>query len=111
MIVIEKDFKIEQSKDYFALHFLKTKQELKKDSTESYKIAGYYRHIENAVKAVHSWRLHKKYPFAESALVLIRDLANLYKAKKELRAHTKRLKEVREKFKEYVYEKANMVHK
>ena len=51
MIVIEKDFKIEQTKDYFILSFLKTKKELKEDSGESYKLGGYYRHIENAVKA------------------------------------------------------------
>ena len=110
MIVIEKDFKIEQAKDYFILSFLKTKKELKEDSSESYKLGGYYRHIENAVKAVHTWRLHKKYPFMESPLALIKDLSDLYKAKKLLRTHTERLKQVQIKFKEYVYEQANMVH-
>lgn len=111
MIVIEKDFKIEQTKDYFILSFLKTKQELKKDSGESYKLGGYYRHIENAVKAVQDWRLHKKYPFMESPITLAADLINFYKAKKLLREHTKKLKEVRINFKLYVYEQANMVHK
>jgi len=110
MIVIEKDYKIEQSKDYFILSFLKTKKELKEDSADSYKLGGYYRHIENAVKAVHSWRLHKKYPFNESPIVLAADLVKLYKAIQALKRYTKVLKEARINFKKYIYETANLVH-
>lgn len=70
MRIVEKDFKIEYDGTCFVLSFLKSKKELKEDGKESFKTAGYYTNIFNAIRAGRIWREDKKYPFKESPDVL-----------------------------------------
>lgn len=65
MKIVEKDFTITHNGDCWTLHALKSKKELKENAKESYKIAGYYTNIYNALYVALQWRQDKKYPFKE----------------------------------------------
>ena len=104
MTIIEKDFKIEHSKDYFTLYFLKTKKELKEDSENSYKIGGYYVHLKNALFGVQNWRADKKYPFKEMAKYLSSSIVKLVMADKKLKEYSSILKSSILQLKNKIYE-------
>lgn len=105
MKIVEKDFKVELTDNYFTLSFLKTKKELKEDSTDSYKLGGYYNHFRNTLIAVLSWRESKKYPFAETRVDAKEKYMKVLKAENKLKILCKPLRDSIVEFKEQIYAK------
>lgn len=87
MKIEEKDFKIDFDSTQFTLLLFKSKKELKEDSKETFKTAGYFKDVYNALKMAQKWREDKKYPFKESA-------SDLKLLLKDYRKITNKLKEV-----------------
>lgn len=85
MEIVEKDFTITHNGDCWVFHQLKSKKELKQDSKESYKTAGYYTNIFHAIAAAAKWREDKKYPFKESAVELKKLLKEYRKVENTLK--------------------------
>ena len=65
MKIVEPDCYIECVNGIFQLYLLKNKKELKEDSTDQYKVGGYFMELDNAFKEVIRFRKHKKYAFKE----------------------------------------------
>ena len=66
MNIIEPDFKLIWEDRNYVLYVLKSKKEIKEDSTSNFKVSGYYTSILSALKGVLRYRKHKKYPGKES---------------------------------------------
>lgn len=66
MSIIEPDFKLIWDEQNYVLYLLKSKKEIKEDSTSNFKVGGYYTSILSALKVVYHYRKHKKYPGKES---------------------------------------------
>lgn len=80
MMIIEKDFRIENNGTAFILYLLKSKKELKidkdnlvivkesdEDHIDLYKIGGYFTKLEMAIWNGYKFRRNKKYAFKEPA--------------------------------------------
>lgn len=66
MNIIEPDFKLIWDEQNYVLYLLKSKKEIKEDSTSDFKVGGYYTSIFSALKDIYHYRKHKKYPGKES---------------------------------------------
>ena len=85
MIIQEKDFKIIHEHGCFVLYLLKSKKEIKDDSSDNYKIGGYYTNLESAFKGVVKFRKDKKYPGKESSSDLLKLIKEYYNFKSKLK--------------------------
>ena len=85
-MIIDKDFTITFEHGSFILNLLKNKKELKEDSTDKYKVGGYFLKLENALLAVVKYRKDKKYTGGEPYLPLLKDVRLYIKTKKEFEA-------------------------
>ena len=65
MKIIEPDCYIECINGVFQLYLLKNKKEIKEDSTDKYKIGGYFIELDSAFKEIIRFRQNKKYSFKE----------------------------------------------
>lgn len=65
MKIIEPDCYIECINGVFQLYLLKNKKEIKEDSTDKYKVGGYFMELDNAFKEIIRFRQHKKYTFKQ----------------------------------------------
>lgn len=65
MIIEEKDFRIIFNEDHYVLYLLKSKKEIKEDSSDTFKIGGYFVNLRNAIKRAYKFRTDKKYPGKE----------------------------------------------
>lgn len=79
--IVENDFKIVEGNECYTLNVLKSKKELKENAEDKFRVYGYYRLIESALKAAILFRQDKKYPGKESAHSLITLTASLIKIK------------------------------
>lgn len=84
-MIVEKDFNIVFENNCFVLNLLKNKKELKEDSTDKYKVGGYFILLENALKAAIRYRNNKKYSAGESALLLTKDLKSYMKCNQDFK--------------------------
>ena len=82
-MIIEKDFNIVFEHGCFTLNLLKNKKELKEDSTDKYKVEGYFNKIESALLAVVRYRKNKKYTGGEPYLPLLKDVKSYIKTKQD----------------------------
>jgi hypothetical protein len=82
MIIEEADFKIVQDGNSYTLYCLKSKKELETNSTDKFKIGGYYTTFDGALKGAATFRKSKKYPGKELSTTLTASLKE-YKQSKE----------------------------
>jgi hypothetical protein len=123
VLIVEKDFKIEDAGNYFVLYFLKSKKELKegvknseiiedeespkeiKDPKNPYKVQGYFTQIKNAFLAVYNWRKSKKYPFKEDVVEFTKNYLKYKKSYEKLEELERYLYDPIDILKKYVFEK------
>lgn len=79
-MIEEKDFKIIFEKRCYTLYGIKSKKEIKEDSTDKFKVLGYYVTLENAMKAAVKYRKDRKHPQTEH---LKKDVEDFIKCKND----------------------------
>jgi hypothetical protein len=73
MIIKESDFELHYKNSIYTLYLLNNKKEMA-ETSDKFKIAGYYTSLLSALKAILRFRQDKKYPGAESASKLLKDI-------------------------------------